>query len=55
MKRILLYAIVTLLYYKSPGQFLTQSANGKSTIPLPLKGIGAALDAGKTEVAIEGE
>ncbi|SEJ41610.1 hypothetical protein SAMN04487995_4579 [Dyadobacter koreensis] len=32
------------------GQFLTQSADGKSSIPLPLKGAGLSVDIGKTEV-----
>jgi hypothetical protein len=32
-------------------QFLTQSAEGKSAIPLPLRGAGISVDIGKTEVA----
>lgn len=31
-------------------QFLTQQADGKGTIPLPLKGLGLSVDPGKTDV-----
>ncbi|MDE3250367.1 MAG: hypothetical protein KGO82_17020 [Bacteroidota bacterium] len=33
-------------------QFLTQQADGKGTIPLPLNGLGLSVDPGKTDVSL---
>ncbi|MEO8769963.1 MAG: hypothetical protein ABI402_07755 [Ferruginibacter sp.] len=54
MKKIILLSLTLLLISNATvqAQFMTQSAEGKSSIPLPLNGIGVGVDIGKTEVAI---
>ncbi len=47
------YLAVLLLSWSclaSYSQYLTQSADGKSSIPLPLQGVGIGIDIGKTEL-----
>ncbi|HMI79318.1 MAG TPA: hypothetical protein VK484_11025 [Ferruginibacter sp.] len=51
MKKILIMLLAVIYSANTQAQFLTQSAEGKSSIPLPLNGIGVGIDIGKTEVA----
>lgn len=53
MKKIILTPIYfILILFVAQGQTLTQSADGKSSIPLPLNGLGLSVDIGKSEVAL---
>ena len=45
-------ASILVLTATSHAQFLTQSADGKSSIPLPLNGLGLGVDIGKTDVTV---
>ena len=49
--RYLPILFLALFAINANGQFYTQSAEGKSSIPLPLNGIGIGVDIGKSEVA----
>lgn len=53
MKKIIIFL---LLSYLSTGasyaQFVTQSADGKGTVILPLNGLSAGFDIGKTEISV---
>ncbi|MRG48733.1 hypothetical protein GFS24_26715 [Chitinophaga sp. SYP-B3965] len=49
MKKIFTILLALLVTGVSYGQYLTQDAAGKSSIPLPLKGLGIGIDIGKTE------
>lgn len=51
MKKILIILLTVVYSSFTQAQFLTQSAEGKSSIPLPLNGLGVGIDIGKTEVA----
>lgn len=48
MRKVILYCLLIFSLFaiskQSYSQFLTQSAEGKSSIPLPLNGIGASFD-----------
>lgn len=46
---ILVFLLLSTLFSKA--QFVTQTANGKGSIPLPLKGLGVSVDVGKAEIA----
>jgi len=50
MRKIFAAMLLTLTACTVSGQYLTQSADGKSTILLPLRGMGAGVDIGKSEV-----
>jgi hypothetical protein len=50
MKKELLFFLVFSYGLSTCGQYLTQSADGKGSIPLPLSGIGLGLDIGKSEI-----
>ncbi len=52
MKKYFLILILISSGYSSYSQYLTQSAEGKSSIPLPLNGLGVSIDIGKSEVAL---
>ena len=52
MKRLIVLLCPLLIGAGSQGQMLTQSADGQSTIPLPLNGLGASFDIGKTDATI---
>lgn len=52
MRKFLNVFIFLVLANTSYSQYLTQSAEGKSSIPLPLNGVGLSVDIGKTEVGI---
>ncbi len=47
---LLLFFLIN--YVTINAQFLTQSAEGKSSIPLPLNGLGVGLDITKAEIAL---
>lgn len=51
MKKIVIVLLIVAYSATTQAQFLTQSAEGKSSIPLPLNGMGIGIDIGKTEVA----
>jgi hypothetical protein len=50
------YLLITVIFFaftfNASAQFLTQSADGQSSIPLPLNGIGVGVDIAKTEVVM---
>jgi hypothetical protein len=50
MKRTPLFILLVLITCNLSAQFLTQSAEGKGTIPLPLDGLGVSADIGKSEI-----
>jgi len=50
MKKIIITVFILTTTTVSYCQFLTQSAEGKSSIPLPLNGAGIGVDIGKSEV-----
>lgn len=49
--RLILIIITFVAGSTVQAQFLTQSAEGKGTLPLPLNGAGISVDIGKTEIA----
>jgi hypothetical protein len=50
IKIIFTLSIFMLLWVPSQAQFLTQSADGQSSLPLPLNGMGIGFDIGKAEI-----
>lgn len=52
MKNLSLLLLAIVGVFTSHAQFLTQSAEGKSSIPLPLNGVGLSVDVGKSEIAL---
>ena len=51
-KYFLIAVIFFAFTFSASAQFLTQSSDGQSTIPLPLNGIGLGVDIAKTEVVM---
>jgi hypothetical protein len=49
---IIILVLGCLCTNQAKAQFLNQSADGKSTIPLPLAGLGLGIDIGKAEIDI---
>lgn len=52
MKKLLLASLFLLVAFVGKSQFLTQSAEGKGALILPLNGVAVGFDIGKTEIAV---
>lgn len=52
MKKLLSLLVYSLLTVTAHGQFLSQSAEGKSSMIIPLNGSVVGFDIGKTEIAV---